>query len=109
MVSKLVRRIPRLGGVTQFLSVIALVLAGLGQASLAGVRLPRWLAAPYCFGAALLLLILATFRRQRDTATGFRRWLVPLAGLAGPCCAQPWQRTNSGRVEDSQPGCFSLG
>jgi 4-amino-4-deoxy-L-arabinose transferase-like glycosyltransferase len=80
--NKLVRRILGLRGVTQFLSVIALVLAGLGQASLAGVHLPRWLAAPYSFVAGLLLLILATSRCLRGPATGLRRWLVPLAGLA---------------------------
>ncbi len=65
------------------LSVAALILVGLGQASLTGVQLPRWLAAPYCFVAGLLLLILATSRRQRGTTTGLRRWLVPATGLAG--------------------------
>jgi 4-amino-4-deoxy-L-arabinose transferase-like glycosyltransferase len=67
---------------TPVLSVTALVLAGLGQASLAGVHLPRWLSAPYSFVFALLLLILATSRYQRDTAMGLRRWLLPITGLA---------------------------
>jgi 4-amino-4-deoxy-L-arabinose transferase-like glycosyltransferase len=81
-VNKLVRQILRLRGLTQFLSVMALALAGLGQASLVGVRVPRWLGAPYSFVFALLLLILATSRYQRDTVVGLRRWALPATGLA---------------------------
>ncbi|MGA9350863.1 MAG: glycosyltransferase family 39 protein, partial [Anaerolineae bacterium] len=64
------------------LSVAALALAGLGQASLAGARLPRWLSALYSFVAGLLLLALATRRPRRAAAPGRRRWLVPAIGMA---------------------------
>jgi 4-amino-4-deoxy-L-arabinose transferase-like glycosyltransferase len=67
---------------TPALLVAALALAGLGQASLAGAHLPRWLAAPCSFVAGLLLLVLATWRSQRAAAPGRRRWLVPATGLA---------------------------
>ena len=69
------------GWLAPALSAAALALAGLGQASLVGIRLPRWLAAPYSFVFALLLLILATSRYQRDTVVGLRRWLLPATGL----------------------------
>ena len=74
-----------LGSLTRWVApvllALALALAGLGQAGLAGAQLPRWLAAPYSFGAGLLLLVLATSRRSWRGTTGLRRWLWLAVGL----------------------------